>query len=120
MSDISLTCPSCNKIIEAPEEMAGATGECPFCDQSIIIPGKPATTTRATTPPKSQPQKKQMSGCMLAIIITSSIIAAPIIIILIIFILGVFAAAPTAVEQFKQGYSVPGILYLPQITHRQG
>jgi len=49
MSDITLTCPNCNKTIDAPTEMAGQTGECPYCDQPIIIPGKPAAPVAQTS-----------------------------------------------------------------------
>jgi DNA-directed RNA polymerase subunit M/transcription elongation factor TFIIS len=38
MPDVTFQCPSCQEILEAPEEMAGEITECPMCQQQIQIP----------------------------------------------------------------------------------
>jgi membrane protein YdbS with pleckstrin-like domain len=61
MSEITLTCPKCNKSIEAPAELAGQTGECPYCDQPIIIPGTPIQPPAPVTQPAQASTQKQPS-----------------------------------------------------------
>ncbi|MFA7174107.1 MAG: hypothetical protein WC340_12000 [Kiritimatiellia bacterium] len=57
-SVIHLVCPSCKKTIEFSKEMAGQTGKCPYCDQSIIIPDtpieQPAPATKQIKPTTSR------------------------------------------------------------------
>ncbi len=38
MADIEFNCPACGQVLEAPEEMAGETIECPSCEVEISIP----------------------------------------------------------------------------------
>ena len=38
---IELHCPSCTKLIRAPDEAGGKHGKCPYCKQSVYIPTKP-------------------------------------------------------------------------------
>jgi len=38
MSDIEFSCPACDETLEAPDEMAGETVECPNCEQPMVIP----------------------------------------------------------------------------------
>lgn len=41
MADITFACPKCDQELEAPEDVAGATVECPGCGADIRVPGKP-------------------------------------------------------------------------------
>lgn len=39
MADIEFSCPSCNLVLAAPEDMAGETVECPECNNQMAVPG---------------------------------------------------------------------------------
>jgi len=39
MADIEFSCPSCNLVLAAPEEMAGELVECPECANQMTVPG---------------------------------------------------------------------------------
>ena len=49
MAEISFTCPDCQQVLEATDDMAGQVVECPACQQQITVPGleDPATETAA-------------------------------------------------------------------------
>ena len=38
MSDITITCPGCNQLLEVPEDLLGQIVECPACNQSLQLP----------------------------------------------------------------------------------
>lgn len=38
MSDITITCPSCNQQLEVPQDLLGQVVECPACEQSVQLP----------------------------------------------------------------------------------
>jgi hypothetical protein len=42
MADIEFSCPSCNLVLAAPEEMAGELVECPECKNQMAVPGQEA------------------------------------------------------------------------------
>lgn len=44
MPDVSFSCPHCQQVLEAPEEMAGEVVDCPACEQSMTVPTVPRTT----------------------------------------------------------------------------
>ncbi|MDR0993968.1 MAG: hypothetical protein LBN38_05330 [Verrucomicrobiota bacterium] len=39
MADLHFNCPHCGQNLDAPEEMAGETIDCPVCQKSFQIPG---------------------------------------------------------------------------------
>lgn len=47
MPDIAFSCPQCEQPLEAPQDMAGETIECPACGQSIQIPAAAAPALEA-------------------------------------------------------------------------
>lgn len=38
MADITFTCPHCNQELEAPDDLAGETIDCPACEGQLIVP----------------------------------------------------------------------------------
>jgi RsiW-degrading membrane proteinase PrsW (M82 family)/phage FluMu protein Com len=57
---ISIACPGCEKVLNAPDSMAGRKARCPNCKEVVAIPGTAAsspTKPRAATEPK-QPSKQ--------------------------------------------------------------
>lgn len=40
MSSVTLTCPHCREVLEAPVDMIGIEVECPCCNQSVVVPAK--------------------------------------------------------------------------------
>ena len=42
MADIEFSCPSCNLVLAAPEDMAGQLVECPECNNQMAVPGEAA------------------------------------------------------------------------------
>lgn len=72
---IQVTCTNCQKVIKAPDNLAGKRVKCPQCSTVLSIPGNasagtaaqrpPATKPRSTTPPGSptpQPGKSPTRG----------------------------------------------------------
>ena len=43
MAEISFACPHCNQKLEAPDDMAGQTVECPACQKPMAVPGAAVT-----------------------------------------------------------------------------
>lgn len=39
MADIEFSCPGCELVLSAPEEMAGELVECPECNHQMTVPG---------------------------------------------------------------------------------
>lgn len=52
MPDIRLNCPHCQQSLEAPEDMAGQTVECPSCGKPFDIPApeQPQAAVRPEVP----------------------------------------------------------------------
>lgn len=59
MSEFTIKCPHCQKELEATEDMAGQTAECPNCGKALVIPAqpKPKLQLRKSAPslPRSSP-----------------------------------------------------------------
>ena len=60
MEDINFDCPHCNQNLDAPNDMAGETIECPACEEPISIPVPDMPTQaqvkkRMIVKPRSQP-----------------------------------------------------------------
>jgi S1-C subfamily serine protease len=61
---IEFTCPSCGRRLKVLDELAGKTGKCPQCRQSIKLPGPSASTAAspvAVVPAPVQPQEPDLS-----------------------------------------------------------
>ncbi len=61
---IEVPCPRCGKLLRAPDELAGKSGRCPECDNSVPIPlaatGAPAAGGAAPdpyAPPRDAPPR---------------------------------------------------------------
>lgn len=39
MADIEFTCPNCDQVLEAADDLAGESIECPSCNTEIAVPG---------------------------------------------------------------------------------
>jgi len=50
MPDITFNCPHCQISIEAPEEMAGETAQCPGCQQDVLVPKLKFRLKKASAP----------------------------------------------------------------------
>lgn len=68
MPNILFLCPHCSSPVEAPEDVAGETAECPECSREIVVPdGPPPTSPRAKRqvflrPPVSKQASKEWQG----------------------------------------------------------
>lgn len=49
MADIEFSCPNCNLVLAAPEEMAGELVECPECENQMTVPGAAAEAVDAAS-----------------------------------------------------------------------
>lgn len=56
MADIEFSCPSCNLVLAAPEEMAGELVECPECNNQMAVPGAAAPVAEAEAGAVSCPE----------------------------------------------------------------
>jgi len=91
MSDITITCPSCDQELEVPQELLGQVVDCPACEQSIQLPApapantarkkvvvktrRPASSSRpATRGPAAQPQQKGMPPGQVAAVVVIVIV----------------------------------------------
>ncbi len=59
MSEINFDCPHCQQNLDAPEDMAGWTIECPSCGEKIKIPIPPGVESSAPVP---APDEKATTG----------------------------------------------------------
>ena len=47
MADVEFSCPGCNLVLAAPEEMMGELVECPECQNQMTVPGKASEKTKS-------------------------------------------------------------------------
>ena len=66
MPDISFSCPHCGQSLEAPEELAGESIECPSCDGAIAIAadGEDGGTDAAACPECGAPMAADTVLCL--------------------------------------------------------
>jgi len=57
MADFEFSCPNCNQVLEAPDDMAGEVVECPGCQQQMTVP-QPPEPEPAPEPPKPVAKKQ--------------------------------------------------------------
>src|SRR5262245_19679954 len=55
---MNLLCPSCQKMLQVPEQYAGQQMRCPLCSNTFTVPPLPDAPTLAPTPPPPPPQPK--------------------------------------------------------------
>lgn len=60
MADLLLTCPFCDKDLEAPQDLAGQVVKCPSCSNSFRVPSEipptPSVPQAAPVPPRFVPE----------------------------------------------------------------
>ena len=59
MSDITITCPSCQQPLEVPEDLLGQVVECPACNQSLQLPDPEPEASPAGTKKKIVMHKRK-------------------------------------------------------------
>jgi DNA-directed RNA polymerase subunit M/transcription elongation factor TFIIS len=63
MPDFEFSCPNCNQVLEAPDDMAGEVVECPGCQQQMTVPQPPALESPETGAKKPAAVMAAASRC---------------------------------------------------------
>ena len=62
MADIEFSCPKCNLVLAAPEDMAGQLVECPECKNQMAVPGAAVEVPAAADGPACPECGQAMPG----------------------------------------------------------